>query len=160
MTDEHGPDQGRRPPRAVSVSRVIAADRQELFDVVADPAMHPVIDGSGSVRATRGEDVARLAHGVSFGMRMRRGLAYPITNHVVEFVEGERIAWRHFHGHRWRYVFADVDAGTEVTETFDWSTSRFPLGIELMGFPAKNLAGMRETLARLEDLVVHGVVRR
>ena len=27
---------------------MIAADPQQLFDIVADPAMHPVIDGSGT----------------------------------------------------------------------------------------------------------------
>ena len=32
--------------------RVIAADPQRLFDIVADPAMHPVIDGSGTVQAS------------------------------------------------------------------------------------------------------------
>jgi hypothetical protein len=33
------------------------------------------------------------------------GASYKITNTVVEFEEGERIAWRHLSGHRWRYEF-------------------------------------------------------
>ena len=37
----------------VSESRVIDAPAQQLFDIVADPAMHARIDGSGSVRALR-----------------------------------------------------------------------------------------------------------
>ena len=38
----------------VSTSRVIAAEPQELFDVVADPSLHHVIDGSGTVTASTG----------------------------------------------------------------------------------------------------------
>ncbi|HEY2984278.1 MAG TPA: hypothetical protein VGJ38_09015 [Jatrophihabitantaceae bacterium] len=37
----------------VTQTRMITADPQTLFDIVADPAMHPVIDGSGTVRAAR-----------------------------------------------------------------------------------------------------------
>jgi len=37
----------------VSEDIIIAAEPQTLFDIIADPAMHPVIDGSGSVRAAR-----------------------------------------------------------------------------------------------------------
>ncbi|MBN9619927.1 MAG: SRPBCC family protein, partial [Actinobacteria bacterium] len=100
----------------VTESRVIAAEPQRLFDIVADPAMHPVIDGSGSVRALRSGGPERLALGSTFGMDMKLGAAYKITNTVVEFEEGRRIAWRHFNGHIWRYVFEPVDGGTRVTE--------------------------------------------
>jgi uncharacterized protein YndB with AHSA1/START domain len=144
--------------RQVSTSRTIPADRQTLFDVIADPAMHPRIDGSGTVRATRDAEPDRLVLGSRFGMDMRAGASYAITNTVVEFEEGRRIAWRHFHGHRWRYEFADVDGGTEVTETFDWSGARAKLMLRLAGFPQRNLRGMRATLQRLEDLVAAGEV--
>jgi uncharacterized protein YndB with AHSA1/START domain len=142
----------------VSTSRTIAADRRTLFDVVADPAQHPVIDGSGSVRATRGDQPERLALGARFGMSMKQGASYPIDNTVVEFEEGRRIAWRHFNGHRWRYEFEDVDGGTQVTETFDWSTAKAKLPLVLAGFPSRNLRGMEHTLERLEALVTTGTV--
>lgn len=58
----------------VSETRVIAAPRQRLFDLVADPAMHPHIDGSGTVRAPTAEAPERLGPGVRFGMGMRMGL--------------------------------------------------------------------------------------
>jgi hypothetical protein len=45
------------------------------------------------------------------------------------------------------------DGRTEVTETFDWSTARFPRGLELLGFPRRNLDGMVETLRRLDELM-------
>jgi uncharacterized protein YndB with AHSA1/START domain len=139
--------------RKVSVSRVIPADRQAIFDVLADPAMHPVIDGSGSVQDVQEGGPDRLEKGAKFGMSMKMGAPYRILNTVVEFEEGRLIAWRHFHGHRWRYELADVDGGTEVTETFDWSTAKSKLALELAGFPKKNEAGMERTLVRLEEVM-------
>jgi uncharacterized protein YndB with AHSA1/START domain len=144
--------------RQISTSRVIAADRQAIFDVIADPAMHPVIDGSGTVREARVGGPERLEKGATFGMDMKVGTSYKITNTVVEFDEGERIAWRHFHGHRWRYEFADVDGGTEVTETFDWSRAKAPLALELARYPKRNLKGMKATLERLDRLMTSGTV--
>lgn len=144
--------------RSVSTTRVIAADHQHLFDLVADPSVHPVIDGSGTVTSVRGQVPERLSLGETFGMAMNQGTSYRITNTVVEFEEGRRIAWRHFNGHRWRYEFVPVGGGTEVTETFDWSGARAKLALELAGFPRRNLAGMEATLARLEELATTGEV--
>jgi uncharacterized protein YndB with AHSA1/START domain len=142
--------------RKVSTSRVIAADRQVLFDLVADPKMHPVIDGSGTVRGARDGMPERLSLAATFGMDMKAGARYRISNTVVEFEEGERIAWRHLSGHRWRYEFRDADGGTEVTETFDWSTAKAKLPLELAGFPQRNLRAMEATLGRLERLATTG----
>ena len=145
--------------RKVSEQRVIAADRQALFDIIADPSMHPVIDGSGTVTGTRPDGLPdRLALGTTFGMDMKQGAAYKITNTVVEFEEGSLIAWRHLHGHRWRYEFRDVEGGTEVTETFDWSTAKLKLPLELAGFPERNRKGMEATLVRLDELATTGEV--
>ncbi len=144
--------------RKVSTSRVIDADRQALFDLVADPRMHPVIDGSGTVTGARDGLPERLSLGASFGMDMKSGASYRISNTVVEFEEGERIAWRHLSGHRWRYEFREVDDGTEVTETFDWSTAKAKLPLELAGFPKRNLRAMESTLRRLEQLATTGSV--
>lgn len=144
--------------RKVSTSRIIAADRQALFDIVADPSQHPVIDGSGTVTGTRDGLPERLALGTRFGMEMKAGTSYRITNTVVEFEEGSLLAWRHMSGHRWRYEFRDVPGGTEVTETFDWSTAKAKLALELAGFPERNLKGMEHTLVRLEQLATTGSV--
>lgn len=141
------------PDRAISVTRTIAAPRQTIFDMLADPAKHPLIDGSGTVRAARGGNPERLGLGAKFGMDMKLGVPYPIRNTVVEFEEGTLIAWRHFYGHRWRWQLRDAaDGHTEVTETFDWSTALFPKGIELVGFPGKNKHGIEATLRRLDGL--------
>lgn len=144
--------------RSVSTTRVIAAEPQTIFDMLADPAMHPVIDGSGSVRASRDDAPERLALRAEFGMDMQLGTAYRITNTVVEFEEGRVLAWRHFHGHRWRYELEPVDGGTKVTETFDWTRARSKLGVRLMRFPQRNLLSMRATLERLDQLVTTGTI--
>lgn len=137
----------------MSVSRVIDAPPEVIFAVLADPARHGEIDGSGMVQNVRGTST-RLSLGARFGMDMRLGpLPYRITNTVVEFEEGRRIAWAHFGGHRWRYELEPVAGGTRVTESFDWSTSRLPRAIELMGYPRKHPANITATLERLATLV-------
>ena len=135
----------------VTETKVIPADVQTLFDIVADPAMHPRLDGSGSVRAAREGVPGRLAPGATFGMDMHMGASYKITNTVVEFDEPHRIAWRHFNGHVWRYIFEPVDGGTRVTEQWDARPAKNKLGLVLMGFPARNRRGIRATLERLEE---------
>jgi hypothetical protein len=137
----------------VSESRVIAADAQQLFDIVADPAMHPVIDGSGSVRAMRAGGPARLELGSTFSMDMKLGAPYKILNTVVEFEDGRLIAWRHFNGHIWRYLFEPVEGGTKVTEQWDARPVWNKLALRLSGFPKRNRAGILATLARLDEVV-------
>ena len=137
-------------PHRVSVTRVIAAPRQRLFDLVADPAMHPRIDGSGTVRALAGGSPARLAPDVRFGMSMRMGLPYRISNRVVEFEEGRRVAWMHLSRAVWRWEFADVEGGTQVTESFDWTHARSRT--IMRRFVPGNTVAMRRSLERLEEL--------
>lgn len=141
----------------VSVERVIDAPPERVFDVLADPAMHPVIDGSESVRRSLSGAPGRLSMGAKFGMAMRIGLPYRSRNSVVEFEEGRRIAWRHFFHHRWRYELESVDGRTKVTETFDYGASWAPRAYyRLFRFPEKNRDGMVKTLERLEQVVTEG----
>ena len=154
-------------PTSVSVVRILAAPRQRLFDLVADPAAHPRIDGSGTLRGVlRGP--ARLGPGARFGMGMRMGLPHRVTNRVVEFEEGRRIAWAHLSGNVWRWEFADAPAGgtdagadgdadgdasaggTEVRETFEWGRSRAPWAMRR--FAARNAAVMARSIERLGAL--------
>ena len=142
--------------RQVSVSRVIDAPPDAIFAVLADPAKHPIIDGSGTVKKAQAGDPDRLEMGSRFGMDMRIGLPYSIKNTVVEYEPDRLIAWQHFGHHRWRYRLEPVEGGTEVTETFDWSTARFPPAIELMGYPKKHPPAMAKTLERLDTYVTTG----
>jgi uncharacterized protein YndB with AHSA1/START domain len=140
--------------RVVSVSRVIKATPEAIFDLLADPKQHIKFDGSNTIQLARDDGPGRLALGSKFGMEMKLGpIPYKISNTVVEFEPNRLIAWQHFGKHRWRYRLEPVAGGTEVTEEFDWSTSRFPLGIELAGYPKRHPANMRRTLERLAQLV-------
>lgn len=139
-------------PRQVSDTRVVDAPAAEIFELLADPAKHPLIDGSGTVLAARSTGPRRLKLGDKFGMDMKMGRQYKILNTVVEFEEERLIAWRHFYGHRWRWQLRDLgDGRTEVTETFDWSTARIGFLLELVKFPGKNLKSIRATLDRLQQ---------
>ena len=91
--------------KLISASNFVPATPHEIFELLANPAMHPVIDGSGSVLAAKDAAPKRLSLNTTFGMSMKKGMPYKITNTVVEFVEDKQIAWRHFGGHIWRCVF-------------------------------------------------------
>jgi uncharacterized protein YndB with AHSA1/START domain len=78
----------------VARTRFVPAPAQEIFDLLADPRQHALIDGSGTVQsAVSGPE--RLSQGATFGMSMKMGVPYRIKNTVEEFEEGRRIAWRH-----------------------------------------------------------------
>ncbi len=142
-----------RGPTSITVVGTVAAPRERLFDLVADPSQHPRIDGSGTVRGVvRGP--ARLGPGARFGMGMRIRLPYLVVNRVVEFEEGRRIAWTHVIGNVWRWEFADTEGGTEVRETFEWGPSRAPR--VMRRFAAANAVAMARSIARLADLAAGG----
>jgi uncharacterized protein YndB with AHSA1/START domain len=140
--------------RSVSCSRTIAASPETIFALLANPARHCEIDGSGTVIAARSNAPGRLSLGSTFGMSMKLGVPYKIENTVVAFVENETIAWKHFGGHVWRYELRPGDAPgtTDVTETFDWSTSKGPIFLELAGYPKRNAKAMEKTLDRMATL--------
>ncbi|MGP5152177.1 SRPBCC family protein [Glutamicibacter ardleyensis] len=128
--------------------RLVAAAPREIFELLRDPAMHPVIDGSGTVRASNAQG-SKLTLGSEFGMQMRLGVPYRISNTVVEFEQDRLIAWRHFSGHRWRYELEAVGSGTLVSETWDASRVRHQWLLRLMGFTRSTGPNMERTLERL-----------
>ena len=137
------------PKKVIQSSRVVSATPQQIFDLLADPRKHSLIDGSGSVQQARLNAPERLSLGAKFGMDMKIGLPYRITNEVVEFDEPKQIGWRHFGGHVWRYVLEPVDGGTKVTEQFDWTHNKSPLMLRAMGAFDKNKKAIEATLERL-----------
>jgi hypothetical protein len=141
--------------RIVSATRIIDATPEVIFDILADPAEHLVIDGSGTVISSK-SNPRRLALGDSFSMSMKLfGLPYTTKNIVCELEENHVIAWHHVAQFIWRYQLDPVEGGTKVTETFDYSK---PWGVALIptGIPEKNRAGMERTLERLDNLVTTG----
>jgi uncharacterized protein YndB with AHSA1/START domain len=117
------PDQ--EAPRVVSSSRVITAEPERIFELIADPAEQPRWDGNDNLaEAAAGQRVRRA--GDVFTMRLTRGAIR--ENHVVEFEEGRRIAWMPAEpgqprpGHLWRWELEPAGAArTRVTCTYDWT---------------------------------------
>lgn len=138
--------------KLVSGSRIIEADAAEIFAVIQDPRRHGDFDGSGTVKDAQLSAPDKLELGSKFGMKMRNGLPYVMTSNVVEFEQDRCIAWAHFGGHRWRYELEPVDGGTRVIESFDWSTSKAPWFIEMVGYPDRHRVNIAATLERLEQL--------
>ena len=124
----------------VAVSRRISAPAHEIFRVLADPARHLEMDGSGSLR---GAVSPAMISGVGdvFVMKMHFPHLgdYEMNNHVVEFEQDRRIGWepaagrghpgaapdsleQSRWGHRWSYQLTpDGPDSTVVTEIYDCS---------------------------------------
>jgi uncharacterized protein YndB with AHSA1/START domain len=111
--------------RVVSASREIAAAPGPIFELIADPAAQPRWDGNDNLAAAPAGQRVRRAGDV-FTMTLTRGAIR--ENHVVEFEEGRRIAWRPAEpgqrppGHLWRWELQPAGASrTRVTCTYDWT---------------------------------------
>jgi len=141
-------DTGDKKKKSASI--IVNAPISTIFNLLADPQMHPVIDGSQSVKAViRGPK--RLSLGAKFSMNMKIGVKYRITNRVVEFEEGTLIAWRHLGRWIWRYELMEITpTQTVVTETFDATKSPFSGWLEFRkAYPFTQIA-VAKTLVRLK----------
>ena len=142
-----------RPLQVVAGTRIVPAPAEDIFELLASPARHPELDGSGTVREVRGRRTPeRLSLGATFGMQMRWGAPYKILNQVVEFEEGRRIAWRHFAGHIWRYILEPLGPDTtQVTEQFDPTNSRAPRVLKVLRWQPRNQRAIEQTLHRMVE---------
>lgn len=111
--------------KVVHASRDVAAPADRIFALIADPARQPDWDGNDNLAdAPADQRVGRV--GDTFTMHLTNGAVR--ENHVVEFAEGRRIAWRPSEpggtppGHLWRWELEPLDATTtRVTHTYDWT---------------------------------------
>ena len=78
----------------ISVERVIPAPAERIFPLIADPARHRDIDGSGTVRDAKNVPSEPLHLGSTFGMHMKVGIPYSMVNTVIEYEANRRIAWQ------------------------------------------------------------------
>ncbi|WP_067674239.1 SRPBCC family protein [Nocardia miyunensis] len=112
-------------PRIATARREVAADAARIFELIADPARQPSWDGNDNLAAaSEGQRVRGV--GEVFRMELTNGQIR--ENHVVEFEEGRRIAWRPSEpgneppGHLWRWELEPLAPGrTRVTHTYDWT---------------------------------------
>lgn len=141
--------------RKKSASIIINAPISSIFNLLADPHMHAVIDGSDSVKSVI-TGPKRLALGSKFSMNMKIGVKYRITNKVVEFDEGKLIAWRHMGRWIWRYELREITpTQTVVIETFDATESPLKWWLELRkAYPFTQIA-VAKTLVRLKKYCEH-----
>jgi uncharacterized protein YndB with AHSA1/START domain len=111
--------------RVVSVTCDISAEAAHIFELIADPTQQPRWDGNDNLlEAAPGQRVSAV--GDVFSMTLTKGNVR--ENHVVEFAEGHRIAWRPSEpgheppGHLWRWELEPIDSShTRVTHTYDWT---------------------------------------
>ncbi len=147
----------------LTVERFIRATPESIFDVLADPAKHALIDGSEMLQGTKSESSSRLALGATFGMSMKMGIRYSTVSTVVEFEPNRRIAWQtgpkgrlepYVAGRIWRYELEARDGGTLVKESWDISTDHQRSLLRLGDiWSGKTRRDMELTLARLDTLV-------
>lgn len=116
--------------RVVSASRDIAAGAQRIFELIADPSRQPSWDGNDNLAAA---DPGQRVRGVGDVFAMTLTLGTVRHNHVVEFDEGRRIAWRPSEpgkpppGHLWRWELTPVsETRTTVTHTYEWTELNDP----------------------------------
>lgn len=120
--------------QVISAQGVISAPAETIFELIADPARQPEWDGNGNLESAESGQRVR-AVGDSFTVLLTNGKAR--ANEVVEFVEGELIAWKPapagqpLPGHLWRWEVAPLpDGTTQVTHTYDWSALQDPTRLE------------------------------
>ncbi|GAA3116106.1 fumarylacetoacetate hydrolase family protein [Nonomuraea salmonea] len=144
------------PEMMISRSVLIAAPAAAVFDVIADPRRHGHFDGSGTVADTI-TGPARLTLGAEFSVSMvLYDVPYEVTNTVVEYEENRRIAWAHPGRHRWRYELAEVEGGTLVTETCDFTTSPWGERVAGSAWGRRDAEAIEQTLPRLKALIEDG----
>jgi uncharacterized protein YndB with AHSA1/START domain len=146
------------PSRVVSAGREIAAAPSEIFELIADPANQPRWDGNDNLVEPLTAERVR-ATGQVFTMKLTSGAVR--DNHVVEFVESERIAWTPSEpgktppGHLWRWELEPLDESrTRVVHTYDWTALTDPGRYEKA---RSTTAGkLQASLDRLADLAEDG----
>ena len=77
----------------VSVSRRIEVPAEKLFDFLAHPANHPLIDGSGMLREGSGGVISGAGQVFTMTMHNDEMGDYEIFNHVIECEPNRRIGW-------------------------------------------------------------------
>lgn len=113
------------PEGIVSATRVISASAERIFELIAEPSSQPSWDGNNNLASSApGQRVHAV--GDVFKTTLTNGAVR--ENHVVEFIEGAKIAWRPAEpgkpppGHLWRWELSEINSTlTTVTHTYDFT---------------------------------------
>jgi hypothetical protein len=152
---------------SVSEVRTIHAPPEAVYAILANPATHATIDGTGWV--VESLDNAPL---IAVGQLFRMGMfhaghpdgRYEIVNRVEVLERRSAIAWKpgynaddgavHFGGWIWRYDLAATEDGdTVVTLTYDWSATSQSVR-ERIAFPPFPPEHLSRSLAHLAAMAV------
>jgi hypothetical protein len=137
LDDEKGDGMDLSRRVQVSVSRSIAAPAAKVFQVLADPANHPTLDGSGMLRAAPAQAVpSQVGDTFTMPMYLPELGDYLMLNRITAFEQDRQIGWEPTpgdavasrnarlpigasQGYSWGFrLQADGDT-TIVTEVFD-----------------------------------------
>jgi uncharacterized protein YndB with AHSA1/START domain len=150
----------------VSATTIINAPVEAIFAVLADPARHAAIDGTGWVCESLDSQLLTAA-GQVFRMAMYHAGhpdgSYQMANRVQVFDPPRAISWLpgqdsgdgglRFGGWVWRYDLAPAaPSGTTVTLSYDWSAVSDFLR-QHIGFPPFPPDHLANSLAHLAELV-------
>jgi hypothetical protein len=151
----------------MSATMVMYASAEAIFAVLADPAQHAAIDGTGWVSESLDSEPLTAA-GQIFRMAMYHPNhpdgRYQMANRVQLFDPPRTISWEpgneaadgtvSFPGWIWRYdLTPDGSATTTVTLSYDWSA--VPDAVrEHIGFPPFPPEHLSNSLAHLAELTV------
>ena len=151
---------------SVSATRVMNAPAEAVFAVLADPARHAAIDGTGWVRDDL-DNKPLTAAGQIFRVSMYHPNHpdgnYEMANEVQLFDRPRTISWKPgydagdgtlaFGGWIWRYDLTPAGpSDTTVTLSYDWSAVAEDTR-EHIGFPPFPLEHLSNSLDHLAELV-------
>jgi uncharacterized protein YndB with AHSA1/START domain len=113
------------PEGIVSATRAISASAERIFELIAEPSSQPSWDGNNNLASSApGQRVRQV--GDVFKTTLTNGGVR--ENHVVEFIEATKIAWRPAEpgkpppGHLWRWELSEINSTlTNVTHTYDFT---------------------------------------
>jgi hypothetical protein len=111
----------------VSVSRSIAASAIEIFRMLATPAIHPVLDGSGMLRAVWDQPVlGRVGDTFKMPMYLPEIGDYLMLNRVIVFAPDRHIVWEPTPGD----AVAERTAGLPIgaSQGYSWGLELRPDG--------------------------------
>ena len=148
--------------KSITVSRLIDAPAEEIFEILTLPAKHPTLDASGTVISGTDQRIQNV--GDVFVMNMNAemmGGDYKTENHVTGLDPNKLIAWKPcpegttVEDNGWEWVYELQPEGsdsTTVTLTYSWEHAN-PKVTKKISFPLFGEKVLEESLERLASTV-------